>query len=184
MIFLFAALALSQLSATKVPVFDQKAPTSIECVAYIPDSAKVADKVDSTKASADPVDHYKLVTFEDERAVLKMAETLGYKIVSCKEPVTTASRESKVTISTKPLGGECAPVDSKCMYAPLDADGKPGKSIAAPNNLTFPAGTLTGCVIPPVNKALVQLYGFESMPSACVPAAKKEEATPGEVLPK
>ena len=167
LLLLLPSLAFAQ-STGSVPIFDQKNPTSIECVAYIPDTAKAKDKVDPTKASADPVDHYKVVTFEDERAVLKMAETLGYNVVSCKEPVTIASKEPKVTISTKPLGGECAPVDSKCMYVPLDADGKPGKPVEAPNNLTFPAGTLTDCVIPPVSKALVQLYGFESMPEACV----------------
>jgi hypothetical protein len=167
LLLLLPSLAFAQLSAAEVPIFDQKNPTSIECVSYIPDSSKEKDKIDPAKPSADPVAAYKIVQFQDEKAVVKLATTLGYDIVSCDAPVTIVDTTSKVTITAKALPGECAPIDSKCQYVPVDKDGKPLAKTTAPNNLTFPAGTLTDCLIPAVRKVMVELYGKTSMPVAC-----------------
>lgn len=161
---LILALLLSQTAS-----FDQKNPTQIECVVAVPDSIKpIATKADAVEA-------YKIVVFEDEKDVFKLASTMDYKIVKCSEPVTIVSKVSKITITTKDLPGECAPVGSDCVYIPLDIDGKPTKETIAPNDLTFPAGTLIKCKIPPVRKTDVELYGLTSMPDACRSAKVAKE---------
>ena len=85
--------------------------------------------------------------------------------MSCGEPVVTADRSSKITVSAKPHACECAPAGGTCQWTPLDVDGKAGKSGPAPSDLTFPAGTLSGCT--PVSTVCVELYGFPSLPNAC-----------------
>ena len=77
MISLLLTLALSQTVAAEVPVFDQKSPTIIECIVAVPESVK-----DPAKAT-DAKEAYKIVTFQDEKAVLKLAADLKYDVVSC-----------------------------------------------------------------------------------------------------
>ena len=179
-LLLLAALIPSLASAQKAAlVIDQTTPIKVECVTAVPDSVR------DPAAKEDPGTLYKIVEFQDEKAVAKMAETLGYNLVSCAAPVVTADKTSKVTVTTKAHACECAPVGGTCLYAPVGAGGKPGKAIAAPQDTTFQSGTLTGCV--PVRTVCVELYGFPSLPNACrtKPFTKGEVApVEGEVKPK
>ena len=170
MIPLLLLLALSQVVAAEAPVFDQKSPTIIECIVAVPESVK-----DPAKAT-DAKEAYKIVTFQDEKAVLKLAADLKYDVVSCEAPVTTADKTSKVTVTAKEPPCECQDAAvHKCKVNAIDPkDGKPVK-VAAASNLTYQSGELIECAVPPVKKVCVQLYGKESMPDACWPAKAKPD---------
>ena len=181
MIPLLLLLALSQVVAAEVPVFDQKSPTIIECIVAVPESVKDPAKSDDAKEA------YKIVTFQDEKAVLKLAADLKYDIVSCGEPVVTADKTSKVTVTAKEPPCECQDAAvHKCKVNSVDPkDGKVTK-VPAASNLTYKSGELIECAVAPVKKVCVQLYGKESMPDACWPDKVKppKETIPVEVLPK
>lgn len=166
MIPLLLTLALSQKAALLI---EQATPVTVECVAAVPDATRDA----ATKE--DPGTLYKVVEIQDERDVAKLAESMGYNLVSCAAPVETADKTSKVTISAKEHACECAPAGGTCQWAPPAVDGKAGNSGPAPQDLTFPAGTLTGCTAVPT--VCVELYGFPSLPNAC----RTKPITKGEV---
>lgn len=171
LLLLLPSLASAQKASLTI---DQTGPVAVECIAAVPESVK------PVLTKGDAVEAYKIITVEDEKDAVKLAASLGYDLVSCAAPVTIASRTSKITVTTKALPGECAPVGSDCRYTPPGQDGKAGVEVIAPNDLTFPAGTLVGCKIPPVRKVLVELFGKTSMPDAC----RAAKVVKGEVDPK
>lgn len=56
---------------------------------------------------------------------------------------------------------------TNCNWTPPLSDGGFGSSVAAPRNLTLPAGTWSGAGCK--RKVCVELYGSPSMPAECVP---------------
>lgn len=168
------------ITAQQLVTFGVQRPTgtpAIRCVIRLTLEQRIFLGIPNAAATiAEPADLYAVMQVAGPTvAQAQVMPTWMEELVqTCGTPFTLAAPAPSVILAarTNPIaqtaatGFACAcSTGASCNWTPPLQGGGFGAAVAAPKNMTLPAGTWagTGCSLKPC----VEMYGFDSMPRAC-----------------